>query len=396
MTRIPRADPVALAGSALIGLSWLLPFAVLRENRLAQGTRLASWEALPPGQVALLAAVSLAALLLALLVLPPTARRLATGAAGFLLLVGLLLFSASAASRLTAGRPVARYSFGAGALLAAFGGYVLIRRAGERPYAQEGAASPRETARRGVLLAAGAVLLLAVLSAADTSHFALARELTARRDRFLAELLRHLLLAGAAVGAAVLLGVPAGILAFRRRGLERPLFLVINAIQTVPSLALFGLLIVPLSALSRRFPLLREAGVSGIGWAPALLALTLYALLPVARNTWIGLKGVPPAIREAGAGMGMTSLQRLTRVELPLALPVLLGGARVSLVQAIGNTTVAALIGAGGLGVFIFQGLGQAAPDLILLGALPVIVLAVLADRLMRFLVRRLTREGSA
>ena len=329
----------------------------------------------------------MAALPPVLLALPRQVRRLALGAAGFLLLAGLLFFSASAAARLAAGRPAVRYSIGSGALLSALGAYVLILRAAAQP------ATPREAAWRHALLAAGAALLLLTFAAADTGHFALSRELAARRGRFLAELLRHLELSGAAVAAAVVLGVPLGILAFRRRALERPVFLLINTVQTVPSLALFGLLIVPLSALSRRFPLLRAAGVSGIGWAPALLALTLYALLPVARNTFTGLKVIPPAIPEAGAGMGMSGLQRLARVELPLALPVLLGGVRVSLVQAIGNTTVAALIGAGGLGVFVFQGLGQAAPDLILLGALPVIVMAALADRLMRLLEHLLTRR---
>jgi osmoprotectant transport system permease protein len=263
-----------------------------------------------------------------------------------------------------------------------------------------GVRAPGEAGRRAAGWSAaalgGAGLLVLVLAAANLGSFGLVRELEARRDRFLHELANHLALAGAAVGAALLAGVPLGVLAFRRRRLERPIFLFVNAVQTIPSLALFGILIVPLSALSQRVPFLRSLGVRGIGWAPALLALALYALLPVTRNTFTGLRVIDPAIAEAGIGMGMSRRQLLVRVELPLALPILVSGVRVSLVQAIGNTTVAALIGAGGLGVFVFQGLGQAVPDLILLGALPVILLAALTDRLMQALVRRLTPAGLA
>ncbi len=376
---------MALAGAAAAALAWPLAFAVFKENRLVQGVRLPAWEVLAPAQLAFLAAVSLAALLLGLLAAPQPARSLGLGALGFLLLIGVFLFSASASSRLSAGQPeAARTSFGSGAVLMLFGGYILILSALGRL---------REVrAARAVLVASGLALLLLVLSLADLGRFGLLMELAARRERFWAELGNHLLLSGAAVTAASLLGVPLGILAFRRRLLERLVFFLINTVQTIPSLALFGLLIVPLSALSQRVPLLRELGVRGIGWAPALLAMVLYALLPIARNTYTGLKVIPPAIPEAGAGLGMSPRQLLLRVELPLALPVLLGGIRISLVQAIGNTTVAALIGAGGLGVFVFQGLGQAVPDLILLGALPVIALAALADRLMQLLIRRITR----
>jgi osmoprotectant transport system permease protein len=154
----------------------------------------------------------------------------------------------------------------------------------------------------------------------------------------------------------------------------------LDIVQTIPSLALFGLLMAPLAFLAERSPVLTSLGVQGIGWAPAAIALTLYALLPVVRSTAAGFGSVDRGVVEAGLGLGMDRLQLLRRVELPLALPVVLGGIRVALVQAVGNTAVAALIGAGGLGVFIFQGLGQAAMDLVLLGALPTVALALLAD----------------
>jgi osmoprotectant transport system permease protein len=120
-------------------------------------------------------------------------------------------------------------------------------------------------------------------------------------------------------------------------------------------------------------------GISGIGMAPALLALFLYSLLPVVANTVVGLAGVPAEANEAARGVGMTERQRLLKVELPLALPVMLTGIRIVLVQNIGMATIAALIGGGGFGVFVFQGIGQTAMDLVLLGAMPTVALAFAA-----------------
>lgn len=193
---------------------------------------------------------------------------------------------------------------------------------------------------------------------------------------------------------AAFMGIALGITAFRRQFFEKPIFVVVNTIQTIPSLALFGILIAPLSFLTQKFIFLREFGVKGIGWTPALIALTLYALLPIVRNTYTSLKIIDPAIVEAGKGMGMSRIQRMLQIEIPLALPVVLSGIRTALIQGVGNTTVAALIGAGGCGVFIFQGIGQAAPDLILLGALPVIILAVMIDRTRQGLIQALTPRG--
>ena len=163
---------------------------------------------------------------------------------------------------------------------------------------------------------------------------------------------------------------------------------VTNIVQTIPSLALFGLLIAPLSALSFAFPVLRDLGIRGVGTAPAVIALVVYSLLPVVRNTYAGLRQSDAAAIDAGRGMGMRRGQVFWRVELPLAAPLILEGVRTAAVQAVGLTTVAALIGAGGLGWFVFQGIGQAAPDQILLGALPVLALALLVDGVMRVVVR--------
>jgi osmoprotectant transport system permease protein len=188
--------------------------------------------------------------------------------------------------------------------------------------------------------------------------------------------------------------VPLGLLAWRRKALEKPVFVGVNGIQTIPSLALFGLMIAPLAFISQAFPVLRQLGIRGIGNAPALIALTLYALLPITRNAYTSMAVIPRAVVDAGRGMGMSGRDLLGMVELPLAVPIILSGIRTSAVQAIGNTAVAALIGAGGLGAFVFQGLGQAAPDLIVMGVIPIVALAIVVDRLLGLLIGVATPRG--
>jgi osmoprotectant transport system permease protein len=275
---------------------------------------------------------------------------------------------------------------GFGAWMMVLAGYVFVLFALE-----DGSMKKHEKA---LLSLGGAAVLLAFIAAGFLDGISVMREFYARSDRFLGELASHLLIAGTSVGAAVIIGIPLGVVAFRKRLAERPVFFAVNTVQTIPSLALFGLLIAPLAYLSRTFPLLRRIGISGVGAAPAFVALTLYSLLPIVRNTYTSLKVIDPGIPEAGKGMGMGRVQLLLRVEVPISLPIILSGIRVSLVQSIGNTTVAALIGAGGLGVFVFQGLGQAVPDLILLGVIPVICLAVITDRVMQAFIGLITPKG--
>jgi osmoprotectant transport system permease protein len=242
--------------------------------------------------------------------------------------------------------------------------------------------------------------LVALLVSGFLDPISVIREFSVQRQVFFSETSTHAALAGAAVLIGTVFGLAVGVLSLRSSLLRRISFFILNIVQTIPSLALFGILILPLAALSARFPLLRAWGISGIGRAPALLALSFYAMLPIARNTYTALAQIPFALRDAGAGMGMTRLQVLARVEVPLALPLILSGVRTAAVQSVGNAVVTALIGAGGLGVFIFQGLGQFAADMILLGTLPVIAMAVITDMLMGGLVRvatpRALREAAA
>jgi osmoprotectant transport system permease protein len=185
----------------------------------------------------------------------------------------------------------------------------------------------------------------------------------------------HLLLVGIAVAIAILISIPLGVLITRKKSLRQPVLAIANILQTIPSLALFGLLI----------PLV------GIGAVPAIIALTVYSFLPIIRNTYTGIMNVDPAVREAGRGMGMTDWQLLSRVELPLALGVILAGVRVAVVIAVGIATIAAAIGAGGLGVFIFRGIAVVNNQLILAGAVPAAAIALIADYGISALERQLT-----
>jgi osmoprotectant transport system permease protein len=187
----------------------------------------------------------------------------------------------------------------------------------------------------------------------------------------------HLWLVAVSMLLAVAVGVPLGVLLTRRPWLRGPILWLANIMQTVPSLALFGLLI-PVPWIGARAGRL------------TILALTLYALLPIIRNTHAGITGVDCAVVEAGRGMGMTDRQLLFQVELPLALGVIIAGVRVATVISVGVATIAAAIGAGGLGEYIFRGLAMVNNDLILAGAIPAALLALAADLLLGLVERRL------
>jgi len=187
----------------------------------------------------------------------------------------------------------------------------------------------------------------------------------------------HLWLVGLSTLLASLLGIPLGIVIAHRSWLNRPVLASANIIQTIPSLALFGFLL-PVPWLGERADRL------------AILALTLYALLPVIRNTYTGIRGVDPAAVEAGRGMGLTEWQLLCQVELPLAVSVILSGVRMAVVISVGLATIAAAIGAGGLGEFIFRGLAMVDDRVILAGAIPAAILALAADMAVGWLERRL------
>ena len=233
-------------------------------------------------------------------------------------------------------------------------------------------------ARVGVLVVAALAIGLLLISG-QWNSLSILKEYANRADSFWAEGSKHIALALGSLAAAVIVGLPLGILCHRVETLRAGVLNVLNIIQTIPSIALFGLLIAPLGWVAAHVPGAAAVGIRGIGTAPAFVALFLYSLLPVVANTVVGLAGVPRAANDAARGMGMTDRQRLFGVEFPLAFPVILTGIRIVLVQNIGLATIAALIGGGGFGVFVFQGVGQTAMDLVLLGAVPTVALAFAA-----------------
>ncbi|HSH48831.1 MAG TPA: ABC transporter permease [Halomonas sp.] len=372
----PSANPVLLSLLGGAALAWVTLASVsVAPNRIVPGTghgalEVAGWPGLALSLLPVVAAAGLALKggrrqlwLILVLVLA--------------MLVGLPLWLALAAHSLVdPGLPGARLGVGAGIWAVLF--LLLLSLLEVR--------TRLELSRwlGGMLLLIPLASLAGVLTATPwLDSLALRREFVTRSDAFVAAVGEHLALVGAAVGCGLVIGVFLAMLMRHWPRLRGPGFTLLNFLQTVPSLALFGLLLAPLAWLAAELPWLAELGVSGIGWAPALLALIGYSLLPMVRNTFVALDEVDPAVIDAARGMGMTSGQVFRQVRLPLALPVLLEGVRITTVQAIGLTAVAALIGAGGLGRFIFQGLGQAAMDLVLLGALPILVMALIADALL-------------
>ena len=194
---------------------------------------------------------------------------------------------------------------------------------------------------------------------------------------------QHIMLVGVAVGLAIIVGVPLGILMTRFPAVAGPLQASATVLLTIPSIALFGLLLPFYSRLGQ-----------GLGPLPAITAVFLYSLLPIMRNTYLALTNVEPGIREAARGIGMTFGQRLRMVELPIAVPVILAGVRTAVVMNIGVMTIAATIGAGGLGVLILTSISRSDMSMLLVGAVLVSLLAIIADLLLQTLQRALTPEG--
>lgn len=362
-----------------------LPFLSYAPNRLLSGKSIplisllhgpALWLLLP---LLLLAVLSL--------LVPTRNRALLTACVASVLLALIFWLSGHAAQQLALqGSPLARTSWGSGCwLMAALGGLIAAD------------AMTRITPSHlwrivgNTLVMVPAALLL---FNHQLDQLSLLKEYHNRQDVFDAALLQHLTILLATIVPALLIGVPLGVLCFRSDRWQTPIFSTLNIIQTVPSIALFGLLIAPLAGLVSALPWLADLGIAGIGMAPAIVALVLYALLPLVRSVVAGLQSVPASVIESASGMGMTRGQIFFCVQLPLALPLFLTGVRILAVQTVGMAVVAALIGAGGFGAIVFQGLLSSALDLVLLGVIPVIAMAVIVDSLFKFIISMLEVTG--
>ncbi|OLP53966.1 ABC transporter permease [Rhizobium rhizosphaerae] len=362
-------DPLGATLAAIVAIAFLFqPLMLLRPNRIAPAQGAFAWEALPGLQP--MACGIITALVVLILISRADARlRLAAAVAG---LVGLGLAVGSGASHLLPpGSAYARVAPGAGAWLALF---ALSLATGDALVRLRLSPSGRIAA---LVVAAG--VLAGFLASGLWSDLSVLREYASRSDAFLRELWVHAGLSVFSLLAAVVVGVPLAMLLRRVATLRRAALAALNVLQTIPSMALFGLLIAPLAWIGAHVPGAAALGIAGIGVAPAFIALFAYSLLPIVGSTIAGFEAVSERTREAADAMGMTAWQKLLRVELPLALPVILTGVRIVLVQNIGLSVIAGLVGGGGLGVFVFQGISQTATDLVLLGALPTVAMAFAA-----------------
>ncbi len=367
---------IALAAGAL-------PFVNFAPNRLVSGEGRALWQVWSFSPALLLLPLCL---LIGLTVARGRWALAATLVACELLFAALVWSAGMAASHLASSEsPLARTAVGSGlwlwlalCLLACSD---AIRRLSPQPL------------WRWLLQVQIWILPLLLLFSGELNSLSLLKEYANRQDVFNAALAQHLTLLVGTLVPALLIGVPLGILCYRRPPTQGAVFAVLNVIQTVPSVALFGLLIAPLAGLTRAWPWLSSLGIAGTGMTPALIALVLYALLPLARGVVAGLSQVPTEVLESADAMGMNARQRFWQIQLPLALPVLLRGLRVVAVQTVGMAVIAALIGAGGFGALVFQGLLSSALDLVLLGVIPTIVLAVVVDALFALWIALLRRR---
>lgn len=361
----------------LIGIAlFAAPFATYRATRIASGEARLLIEALPITMGAVVVVVALGVAVGGVLVREPLGRL---GAAVIGLAILLPSLGLSAGFLTPAGNSFARVSPSLGFWLLALSFSLLAIDALVRmklgPYGRLAA----------LAVGAGALVLLLVSGIWD--DLSILKEYRTRADSFWREARQHLLLAFGSMAAACLVGIPLGIAGHRMRTLRTAVLQGLSIVQTIPSIALFGLLMAPLGAIAASVPLAAALGIRGIGATPAFIALFLYALLPIVANTIAGLNQVPSAVVDAARGMGMSARQRLVEIEVPLALPVILAGIRIVLVQNLGLATVAALIGGGGFGAFVFQGIGQTAIDLVLLGAIPTVGLSFAASIILDALV---------
>lgn len=394
----PGADRVARVGAVVVGLAlrgglagvaiaaiytgtWLS----VAPNRLLPGDGLAA-PAVLGGWAHAVAAALFATIVIGRLPVSRTSRLSLRFGLVLAIAVALLILSGLSAATLLEGRPpAARVMVGAGFFMA-IGAIALLLLDDAR------ALPPARVA----WMAAAAVFALA-LSRRSGMFEALSIfvEYRARADAFHAAMARHLALSLTALGMGLAISLPLGWLAFRHPRIRAGIDAGLGGIQVVPAVALFGLLVSVLSLALAAFPGLRALGLAAIGPTPALIGIAAYIALPLTRGIVSGLSAADPALIETAKGMGMTEACVAREVRLPLGLPVFVAGLRLATVQSIGLVTLGGLIGAGGFGALVFEGMAQFASDLIILGSAPVVAMAVLADLALRAAELRLARPLS-
>lgn len=376
-----RWNPVlALYVAVAIGASMGLPFVRVAPNRLLSGDPIFLGDVLQRQGSPLVVALVLAVFTLLVFAIGQPQRRLTQALVSVAMaasLAGLWLLASQVSSSVSpVDHPLERTALGAGFwTLAALTWLTALDAVARLNLA---------TLPRLIVHIAGCLPLL--LSLSEGQNLSLAKEYANHSDVVGPAVVRHLQIVLLAVVPAVVIGVPLAWRMSRSAVLRQGLFPLLNLIQTIPAIALFGLLMAPLAWLAVQLPMLGSAGIRGVGMAPAVLALFLYSLLPIVRAALAGLEQVPADTIRAARAMGMSPWQIFWQIELPLELPVLLIGVRTALVQTIGLAAVCALIGAGGLGQIMFDGLFSAANELVILGVMPIVLLAMLADSFFQIL----------
>ena len=376
-----RWNPVlALYVAVALGASMGLPFVRVAPNRLLSGDPIFLGDVLQRQGSPLVVALVLAVFTLLVLAIGQPQRRFTQALVSVAMaasLAGLWLLASHVSSSVSpVDHPLQRTALGAGFwTLAALAWLTALDAVARLNLA---------TLPRLIVHIAGCLPLL--LSLSEGQNLSLAKEYANHSDVVGPAVVRHLQIVLLAVVPAVVIGVPLAWRMSRSAVLRQGLFPLLNLIQTIPAIALFGLLMAPLAWLAVQLPLLGSAGIRGVGMAPAVLALFLYSLLPIVRAALAGLEQVPADTIRAARAMGMSPWQIFWQIELPLELPVLLIGVRTALVQTIGLAAVCALIGAGGLGQIMFDGLFSAANELVILGVMPIVLLAMLADSFFQIL----------
>ncbi len=374
-----RFNPVlALLGALLVLALVALPFVRVAPNRLVSGQAV-GFLSLLAGPTWLLAGLP-CVLLLAGFIRQRRAALALVLAMSVVLVFSLLGLAASHARAVSQAEvSLARVSFGAAFWVAVVLTALIASDALQRLHA-----TPFQKAATGF----GMVLMLyAMLASGWCDDLSIMKEYANRADGFAAVVARHMQIVGLAIAFTLTIGLPLGWAAHANSKVSSAAFPVLNVVQTIPSIALFGLLMAPLAWLAASWPVVGAAGISGVGLAPAVIALTLYGLLPVVRGTLTGLQQVSHAQIDAARALGLKPLAVLRHIAAPLALSVVLGGVRTAAVAAVGLAAVTALIGAGGLGSIMFEGLFSNAQDVVLLGVLPIVALGVLVDGVFRVLI---------
>lgn len=353
----------------------VVPMLAFRQNRVVDGVAETALEAF--GLLGLLVTALWIAAGIAAFLRPTRGSllvRAVTGPAAFLL---VLAASADAAARFAdAGQSAAaRTSFSAGFYLTVLALFLTS-------YAVS--ATTRNRMFRLAIVIAPLAGVVALAASGALAELGIVREFLLARATFAREVRRHLFYAVGSTSIAVVLGVPLGILSARRPRVESVVMGGLNLGQVFPALAFVGLMMPVLGGLGDRFTVLKSLGVSGIGWAPVFVVLLVYALYPITRNALVAMRQLDPAILDSARGMGMGRWRLLAEVELPLALPVVLAGIRVALVQATSGAVIAAFVGGGGLGTIVFFGLEQTSMDLVLVGVMPIVALALAFDAILR------------